>query len=1184
MFSICNGFFIRSFFMVLFLTTPLLSYGMDLIGSREILKDYKDMADGISSSDSLYSNPKTKELSREGTNLREKICETTFQNLTDKKRLTGFLGLDYENNKLRKFSSTSDFNSSEKTESLIHILDVALKSSLRFSNNEKMENIASSKDLFLRYCRAEFDDHYGVPAQNLGDLFNLSVEKKSSIFQKDGQSVDEGNKGCTDGKGCIYSKRSGLSPCEIFNCTPVGKIGDSEINEIGALFVLADPNLNFDNPPENPRKCEKCFNKVFRKRGRKNKDLRKESDSFNKEMDKHKQGVLDQLIANKAGREVLEFSRALEKIYDLGALYGEGGSDSSQPFCTNEFSQAIQKLSNNGCGNGQIGAALVQKRIKNTLRFLNLPPKALYSPLTIIPSLLKKIDADNGKSCNRETFMRNVNNQLYMADNQDYKNVFKKLVNFGIKRVCSKEGMESGTNSVIDEILRQQKLEYSKQIRQELQKPAYSNMNLQEAKNELCSNMKSQMFKVLDCSPKNSENKLLSTLATREEEAFKQNKEILGDRNKLTNLLTDMYGQKIEQILKIPAKFETAYSVILSDKKKACEVFNNKFKKEAQDLIGDKGADKGNQSAKQASFVDFVLADIIDGDRSLLDESANELKKSSCQNLVSSFSEEICVDSLPAKSFDGEAQQIYSALDFKKALELYKAEQGNINPLESITLNNLKCEMNSNIKYMGNMYSEVDSTLGEVSIDASNFEQQITKEIQGKLGELARGEVGLDQEGFLKSCDETIAQQVASSSVSPIQVPTQRPASFTQTGQGIGRIQTRGIEFSSFGKPIAPVNIPEVKIKASRFSDAPSSETVSSNEPVKVSPSDSSNSNSRAPSSVSTTSVDTGVNELNQTSPVTTSNYYNNSYQDSNFSNTRKCDGDCYEEVAKSRTELSPSQISEKIGVKDHEQMPFDIQSIVDQITKAQSSEDIEEVKRELQNQRKKSDEQMKRIEELTKALNDKDLKVIDSKGQDRSNIVRNPSSNPNVVYDPFKENYSSRTNYEATKSFYAPDFKNSPSAKNISFPKYTEERRENSNKLNSAQLKSYNYDIDQGFLRSHSNKPVDDNYVKEYVAYVGKNKGSIDHLVVYKNGEPSMIKVPDPKNPKKFILKPIDDDLKKEIMVKARTDEFKSFVMFAELFLGQSAEEVISSQKDQHKALINYESLVNYMEEAKAK
>ena len=140
----------------------------------------------------------------------------------------------------------------------------------------------------------------------------------------------------------------------------------------------------------------------------------------------------------------------------------------------------------------------------------------------------------------------------------------------------------------------------------------------------------------------------------------------------------------------------------------------------------------------------------------------------------------------------------------------------------------------------------------------------------------------------------------------------------------------------------------------------------------------------------------------------------------------------------------------------------------------------------------------------------------------------------------------------------FSPDYSTAP-AERVSLGDYRSSRREAA-KVPVDQVKNYNAEMDQTFLRANSSSAVDDGFVKRYVSHINKEAGSIEHLIVFENGVPARIRVPDPQRPGAYVEHPLEGEMAQEILGQVEKNEVQSFALYNMVSFGDSLSEFMKN------------------------
>lgn len=326
--------------------------------------------------------------------------------------------------------------------------------------------------------------------------------------------------------------------------------------------------------------------------------------------------------------------------------------------------------------------------------------------------------------------------------------------------------------------------------------------------------------------------------------------------------------------------------------------------------------------------------------------------------------------------------------------------------------------------------------------------------------------------------------------------------------------------------------------------------------------------------------VDSGA----QSAPVNVPGYFNSgslSQEEEKSKSEQACDKACLEAlIQSSKEEKDKEELAQKAGLEAFPDSTQDMKKMFEDVLEGKlNNQELERLKEE----NKKLMEEMSEIKEQL-ANKAKTPKVLDSNGVDQAVNVPQPESNPAVVFNPRNSEgneFRSRSFYDDKKEQLSPSFNDSAApVKKVSLGEYSGQRRASAAKVSDEQVKRFNGDLDRSFLQSHSSSPVDDNFVRQYVAHLDKNAGSIEHLIVYENGRPAKIRVPDPKKPGEYLERPIAEDMLEVILEKVKKDELDSYALFNMVNFGQSLEDFVKALEAEKTDLTTLSSLNNRLDE----
>lgn len=292
------------------------------------------------------------------------------------------------------------------------------------------------------------------------------------------------------------------------------------------------------------------------------------------------------------------------------------------------------------------------------------------------------------------------------------------------------------------------------------------------------------------------------------------------------------------------------------------------------------------------------------------------------------------------------------------------------------------------------------------------------------------------------------------------------------------------------------------------------------------------------------------------------------------------CDADCVDQLkGLNSSSVDINQAADALGVKGIQSSSDDLKQMFSDVLDGKLDNQALD---ELREENKKLREEMLSIkQELeTKA---KPVKVLDSNGIDRSSSFKAPESNSNIVFNPRNSEaneFRSRSYYENKKDAFAPNYSDNSAPERVSLGEYSAQRRAASTGMSPERVKKYSGDIDRTFLQANSSKTVDDAFVKKYVEHVDKSSGSIEHLLVYENGRPTRIRVPDPDSPGEYIEQPIAESLVEDILEKVEKDEMNSYAVYNMVNFGQSLEQFMSSLETEKSNLTSLSTLNSKLDE----
>ncbi|MEX1099975.1 MAG: hypothetical protein WEB87_06090, partial [Bacteriovoracaceae bacterium] len=208
--------------------------------------------------------------------------------------------------------------------------------------------------------------------------------------------------------------------------------------------------------------------------------------------------------------------------------------------------------------------------------------------------------------------------------------------------------------------------------------------------------------------------------------------------------------------------------------------------------------------------------------------------------------------------------------------------------------------------------------------------------------------------------------------------------------------------------------------------------------------------------------------------------------------------------------------------------------------------------------------------------------------GDGENDVITAPQSpsqfaeRKDLVFNPRNRQgneFVSRSHMENQREQFAPDYSENSTPERISLGEYASQRR-NAARVPVDSVKNYNTDIDRAFLQAHSSSPVDDNFVKEYVEHVDRSSGSIEHLIVFENGRPAKIRIPDPRREGRYLEHPIAEEMVAEILEKVEQDEQESFALYNMVNFGQSLQDFMQHLDGEQVSLRSLEARLEEMDQ----
>lgn len=291
---------------------------------------------------------------------------------------------------------------------------------------------------------------------------------------------------------------------------------------------------------------------------------------------------------------------------------------------------------------------------------------------------------------------------------------------------------------------------------------------------------------------------------------------------------------------------------------------------------------------------------------------------------------------------------------------------------------------------------------------------------------------------------------------------------------------------------------------------------------------------------------------------------------------------DCGEKCLKDLMENGNAETSEKtaqkVGLRDLNKSNKDVKSIFEDVLDGKlSGQDIVRLKEENEKLR----EEMVQIQNQLRD-EDKPSKFLDKDGKERRLTVSNPVSSKSLVFNPRNERANEFVDPGYIKNRmdeFSPNFSSKSATERLSLGEYSDGRRSSAARIPVDKTKTFNADIDKTFLQANTKTSVDDGFVEQYMEHVNRNSGSIEHLVVFENGRPSKIRVPDPQRPGAYLEHPIVGEMVDKILERVEQDEMESYTVYNMVTFGQSLQEFMTSLEKENSNIATLGSLNQRLE-----
>ena len=973
---------------------------------------------------------------------------------------------------------------------------------------------------------------------NLTEVLGTHLNKQAKTLGDDKIEIEKPIKSsCSD--GCALLNPDGyFTSCNALECNNVGLIA-STIDSFAPLNFIHMENSEF-KPRGSKEFCSVCFMKAAKKR---NKDF---------PIEEVREKFKNKVAGKVAAKELLGFAKVMETLSD----YKSVGGIKKKIACKAE----LRNLLDSKCKDKKADKNF-DSRVKEASNYLGLD---ITDSEVFLSSLSQKIKQESpGQTCNRTDYAVKKLNTYMSSANDDLRAGFKSLV-AQLNNESLKKEMEQMCNNPKNAAKSETVSEFisSRLANNLVNMVSYTSNNnsssLQSSWHKLACGSDDEFIRTIGCNEDgvakdSGANKFFQTFHADHKEiidAIQEKFSDVGEGGEIDQQSLKRLFGKMKELLKIQfqstidlaSNYDPVIGVNLGSWQNVCTlmkrpdgniedlVSKNTYGPGVENFLGD-ACSKVTTSAKQVLCSDDDL-DLSEED---LDKVTNELLE---EEKAPTFAIKSLACSMRSKplsymnklDFDDTGADVS---DYEKKLS--KSSSGSPgSPLDfDVFKENVSCTEGSRKFQEGLLVSTTDRYSHRVvNSDGVSKEADEQKRSAEKANRLISEQ----------------AREVRADVRSALRGEINRELSSREEGS-VARVFEGGNPYPSSSAPSRSVAVdrgsrPPERIEASRvervLADNQASKVDVKPKTYEVPP-----------------KGDDLFSYMKNPSNFEATNNASNGRSPANFQNTPICDDACLREtlakqrLGKNSSEEEKNKMASKLGLKNPSETPEDMKKMLEDVLEGKLNEkELDELKAENEKLR----EEMAKIKaDMAK----KPVKVIDQNGVDRSKEIKRPESNPALVLNPRNNHateYRSRSSMQEKAEQFSPDY--TPSApERVSIADYRSKRREAA-KVPVDEVKNYNAEMDQTFLRSNSNSPVDDIFVKKYVSHVSKEAGSIEHLIVFENGVPAKIRVPDPKRPGSYVEHPLKGEIAEEILGQVERQEVQSFALYNMVSFGDSLSE----------------------------
>ena len=1077
------------------------------------------------------------------------------------------------------------------------------------SGQDCLEKHGNDEERYKAVCDEVFQTHFMYPRVDLKSnyLSSLSNGVKPELEARVDSSENPEAAGCDQGKSCYFMPNKGSASCNPFNCA----MADKESLPTGELewanaYLLASSEYKFES--SEPTLCDKCFREQFKTLSGSEAGA---DSAFEKVKKNAEKALSDNLAANAAGKAILDFSAGLETIVDLGKLYPQtvGSSVASENLCGVDFSQMFRELADSGCSNGGPKAKDVRRRLALAAESLGLGGEALFQKGGLVKALVEGLDGPSrGNSCDREDFVKAAKLQWHSIDNREHAKAFKDVLNHSasnpeIAKRCDGQTPRNSADSVLDVYTESTAEIYWKEHGKKIVETASNGKGVANllfsdicavseeggvVENAVCGTG-SETFRVIA----NEENLRL-------QKSFESDSRLANE--KIEELFKNSLKLRLKTALEVPMKLDPVARLVLSDWDLYCEAKSQNENKHfsVMSALDSTSSNSLFNMAFQLNFNDYVESASVHKD--LFKEKVKTFSNNICEKALVDVEASICREDASLAAEDGTGPY-YSIEDIKKAQRQLREAKS---PEEGLARNSLACSIRSRESRDPKSFSSIDKTLASAAGTPSRLEENLaaldrnlgigkrpvvkwglhfdnwqgcsdgTREAADRvLGARGDSEVETNKNRynaarFMSYQQEMGSQYAAADSRKPV-VAGNRKA-FIKGGEGELYESSVAKNVAAEGSEILKNKFGSVDTRPGRTpASAPVDKDLSNNavdsKRAKFSEDDFSNNSFETPGNQSWSPFPSAqaATEINSS--------FESSYRP-NVEKSGLLDG---REITKEE-----KVIAENAGIENLETSSSQFrQTFEDVLDRKLKRDDLDRLRAD-------NERLMAEMKEIKNDLEteEKPLRVLDAAGEDRTSMVPNPPASTQVVLNPRNRAYSefrSRAFYEGIKSEFSPSFSSTFQPERVSLREYSSQRRAIASETPINEVKDFNAKLDESFLQRTVSTIVDDNYVERYVEHVNRNSGSIEHLVVFENGMPARIRVPDPQNPGDYVERPLRGELAQTVLQEVEGDEISSYAIYNMVSFGESLQDFMVHLEREGSNLAALDLLNQRLEEAKS-